>query len=63
MPTKIGKYLVKRIDTKDGYKFYLEDGWLLIRPSGTEPLIRFYAEASSMSIVNEVLENAMKLLK
>jgi phosphomannomutase len=63
MPTKIGKYLVKRIDTKDGYKFFLEDGWLLIRPSGTEPLIRFYAEASSMSIVNEVLENAMKLLK
>lgn len=63
MPTKIGKYLVKRIDTKDGYKFYLEDGWLLIRPSGTEPLIRFYAEASSMSVVNEVLENAMKLLK
>jgi len=63
MPTKIGKYLVKRVDTKDGYKFYLEDGWLLIRPSGTEPLIRFYAEASSMSIVNEVLENAMKLLK
>ncbi|MGC8957432.1 MAG: phosphoglucomutase/phosphomannomutase family protein [Candidatus Kapaibacteriota bacterium] len=62
-PIKIGKYLVTKVDTKDGYKFYFDDGWLLIRPSGTEPLIRFYAEASSMSIVNELLESAMKLLK
>ncbi|MEJ5287451.1 MAG: hypothetical protein CH6_0987 [Candidatus Kapaibacterium sp.] len=62
-PIKIGKYIVNKIDTKDGYKFYFDDAWLLIRPSGTEPLIRFYAEASSMSIVNELLESAMKLLK
>lgn len=62
-PTKIGKYYVKRIDTKDGFKFYFDDAWLLIRPSGTEPLVRFYAEAPSMSIVNELLENALKLLK
>ncbi len=62
-PTKIGKYLVRNIDTKDGYKFYLDDGWLLIRPSGTEPLVRFYAEASSMSIVNELLDSAVRLLR
>ncbi len=62
-PTKIGKYYVTRIDTKDGFKFFFDDGWLLIRPSGTEPLVRFYAEASSMSIVNELLDGAMKLLK
>lgn len=62
-PTKIGKYLVRNIDTKDGYKFYLDDGWLLIRPSGTEPLVRFYAEASSMSIVNELLDSAVRFLK
>jgi phosphomannomutase len=62
-PTKIGKFIVKNIDTKDGFKFFFDDGWLLIRPSGTEPLVRFYAEASSMSIVNEVLESATKLLK
>lgn len=62
-PLKIGKFLVKNTDTKDGFKFFFDDGWLLIRPSGTEPLIRFYAEASSMSIVNELLENALKLLK
>jgi phosphomannomutase len=63
MPTKIGKYNVNRIDTMDGYKFYFNDGWLLIRPSGTEPLVRFYAEASSMNIVNELLDNALKLMK
>ncbi|MCX7880471.1 MAG: phosphoglucomutase/phosphomannomutase family protein [Ignavibacteria bacterium] len=63
MPTKIGKYIVRKIDTKDGFKFYFDDAWLLIRPSGTEPLVRFYAEASSMNIVNELLEGATKLLK
>lgn len=62
-PTKIGKYYVKKTDTKDGFKFYFDDAWLLIRPSGTEPLVRFYAEAPSMSIVSELLENALKLLK
>lgn len=63
LPTKIGKFFVKRVDTKDGYKFYFDDAWLLIRPSGTEPLVRFYAEAPSMSIVSELLESALKLLK
>ena len=36
------------LDTKDGYKFFLADGsWLLIRTSGTEPLVRVYTEATS----------------
>jgi phosphomannomutase/phosphoglucomutase len=51
------------ISTKDGYKFFIENGWLLIRPSGTEPLIRFYAEADSMSKVNELLDEGLKLSK
>lgn len=62
-PTKIGKFYVNRVDTKDGFKFYFDDAWLLIRPSGTEPLVRFYAEAPSMNIVSELLESALKLLK
>jgi phosphomannomutase len=36
------------LDTGDGYKFFLPDGsWLLIRASGTEPLVRVYTEATS----------------
>lgn len=60
-PVKIGRNNVLRIDTKDGYKFFTQDGWLLIRPSGTEPLIRFYAESNSNARVNELLEEGLKL--
>jgi phosphomannomutase len=38
----------QRLETNDGYKFYVEDGsWLLIRTSGTEPLVRIYTEATT----------------
>ena len=33
------------VDRKDGIRFTLEGGWALLRPSGTEPLVRFYIEA------------------
>jgi phosphomannomutase len=40
-----------------GYKYVLSGGaWLLIRPSGTEPLLRMYAEAESSELVQELLE-------
>ena len=40
-----GKYNVQYVDTTDGYKFILsDDEWLMIRPSGTEPVLRCYAE-------------------
>ena len=40
---------VKNIDTKDGVKLYFTDNasWILIRPSGTEPLLRIYFESDS----------------
>ncbi len=60
-PKKIGRYEVTKMDTKDGYKFYVDGGWLLIRASGTEPLIRFYAEAESLGKVNEMLDEALKM--
>jgi len=60
-PKKIGRFQVLSINEKDGYKFILKDAWLLIRASGTEPLLRFYAEAKSLRKVNEILEEAMKL--
>jgi phosphomannomutase / phosphoglucomutase len=33
------------IDHTDGLKMYMKDGWVLMRPSGTEPIFRIYAEA------------------
>jgi phosphomannomutase len=45
-PTEIGGIAVLAVDTLDGVKYRLEDeSWLLIRPSGTEPVLRVYAEA------------------
>jgi phosphomannomutase len=48
-----------RLDT-DGFKFFIDRGWVLIRASGTEPLIRFYAEAESTEKVDALLAAAMK---
>ncbi len=54
---------IARLDTRDGYRYVLADGsWLLIRFSGTEPLIRIYAEAHTPQRVQELLENGKKLL-
>jgi phosphomannomutase len=60
-PKKLGRYDVERIETRDGFKFFVKGGWLLIRASGTEPLVRFYAEAESMAQVNELLDEGLKL--
>jgi phosphomannomutase len=50
-PTELGGQAVIRtmpLDTGDGFKFWVDDGsWLLIRASGTEPLVRVYTEATS----------------
>ncbi len=47
-PREVAGVAVARVRDDDGYKFYLEDGsWVLLRTSGTEPLIRVYAEAGS----------------
>ena len=45
----IGDFKVSKIDTKDGVKLYFNDNqsWILVRPSGTEPLLRIYFESGS----------------
>ena len=54
---------VSNIETIDGYKYYLNDGeTLMIRPSGTEPVLRVYAEAESDERVEEILAKARKTL-
>jgi phosphomannomutase len=47
-PREVAGVRVARVRDDDGFKFYLEDGsWVLLRASGTEPLIRVYSEAAS----------------
>ncbi len=61
-PLKIGRYNVLAIDDRDGFKFTVDAGaWLLIRASGTEPLLRFYAEATTLAKVDELLEEGLQL--
>ena len=36
-----------RVDTTDGVKVYTSEGWVLVRPSGTEPIFRVYAESKT----------------
>lgn len=60
-PKQLGRYDVIDSDLTDGYKFFVDNGWLLIRASGTEPLLRYYAEADSYTKVNELLDEGMKL--
>ena len=44
------------IETIDGFKFFFDaDTWLMIRPSGTEPVLRTYAEASTQEKVFDIL--------
>jgi phosphomannomutase len=55
----IGDRSVVRIQTTDGYKFHLDDGsWLLVRFSGTEPVLRLYCEAGSIEQVHATLQAA-----
>lgn len=52
----LGSFKVKNIDTKDGVKLYFDDdeSWILIRPSGTEPLLRIYFESGSLEKIEQL---------
>jgi len=61
-PTSLGGLKVREVKTIDGLKLVFEnDGWLLIRPSGTEPLLRIYCEMPEEKLRDEVLKEAQKL--
>lgn len=62
-PTSVGGRKVKSINRIDGLKIIFEDdSWLLVRPSGTEPLVRIYAESESAKDVEVLLEQGRKYL-
>jgi len=66
-PEKLAGHAVARIvhlDTNDGTKFFLDDGsWLLIRLSGTEPLVRVYAETKEGRELAPLLDAGVKIVK
>lgn len=54
----VGSSKVDRVRADDGYKYWLEDGsWVLVRMSGTEPLMRVYCESSSPERVQQLLND------
>ena len=57
------KSSARRIDRTDGIKLFLDDGWVLVRPSGTEPLIRIFSEARSEKAARENAEHYRKLVE
>ena len=62
-PDRVGSFVVSRINTVDGIKFvFPNDGWVLMRPSGTEPLVRVYAEMPTHEELERVLQESLKLL-
>lgn len=64
MPARLADTEVIEVKTVDGFQFSLADGsWLLFRFSGTEPLIRIYAEASSFTKAGILIDEGRKILK
>ncbi|SFM44749.1 phosphoglucosamine mutase [Methanolobus profundi] len=50
------------VDTRDGVKIWYDDGWVLIRPSGTEPIIRIFAESKTKERADELMNEGVELV-
>lgn len=63
-PSKLGKSPLKEVKSYDGVKFVAEDGsWLMLRGSGTEPILRIYSEANSPATAQRLLDAGVKLTR
>lgn len=61
--TKFGELKIERTEKLDGFKYYLSNNtWVMIRPSGTEPVLRVYCEAPDRKIARETLDKVRKEL-
>ncbi|WP_435077618.1 phosphoglucomutase/phosphomannomutase family protein [Halococcus sp. AFM35] len=64
LPERVAGESVAEVVTEDGFKILLDSGgWLLVRPSGTEPVLRVYAEAESQRRVEELLAAGRELVE
>jgi phosphomannomutase len=62
-PASIGPHKVQSVETLDGAKLVFGDeSWLLFRQSGTEPVLRVYAEATSPGMTGELLEEGCRMV-
>ena len=58
-----GDYPVKHVKTIDGFKFFIsDDEWIMIRPSGTEPVLRVYCEAENATKVRTILDQVAETI-
>jgi phosphomannomutase len=63
-PAKLLQSPLKEVKSYDGVKFIANDGsWLMLRGSGTEPILRIYAEAQSDAAAQRLLEDGLRLTK
>jgi phosphomannomutase len=61
--SNFGKYKVAKVEDLDGYKYFFENGdWLMIRASGTEPVLRTYAESGTKEAAFDILNDAKATL-
>ncbi len=56
--TEVSGHTVERVETLDGFKHVTNGGWLLIRPSGTEPVLRVYSEAETADAAKALVKDA-----
>jgi len=58
-----GPYKIASVETIDGFKHYFDDDrWVMIHASGTEPLLRVYAQAPTMEEVRDILDATKKAI-
>lgn len=60
-PVEVAGHAVVSSDRVDGWRFHIDEGWLLLRLSGTEPLVRVYTEVRDEALVEPVLAAGKKL--
>lgn len=61
--TAFGKYTFNRTEKTDGVKYHLDNGgWVMLRASGTEPLLRVYAEGNSKEETNDILAEVKRTI-